>query len=57
MTFTPKELEIISLGLELYKAKLKKVMKDTDAVKAGEKDVKQTFFETERIIQKVNQDL
>lgn len=54
MEFNKKELEIVQIGVEMYKAKLKKMLKDSVALKAGEKEVKIIFLETERLIEKVS---
>ncbi len=54
MTINPKDLKAVLLGLELYKNKLKKTLKQTDEVKVGEKDVKQAFLDTEALINRLS---
>ncbi len=54
MNLAPKDLKSVLLGLELYKSKLKKTLKQTDEVKVGEKDVKQAFLDTEALINRLN---
>lgn len=54
MNIPSKELKLIRRGLDLYKAKLKKAMKQTEEVGAGEKDVKSVFLETEALISRID---
>lgn len=55
MEFTKKELEAISQGLELYKVRLKKLLRDSQQVGAGEKEIKMAFLQTETLINKIQQ--
>lgn len=48
--FTKRQLEIILVGLDMYKLKLKKIMSDSANLKVAEKEVKQVFLETEDLI-------
>ena len=49
MAFSKKELDILESALGMYRAKLKKLMKDSAAIKAGEADIKKTFLEAESL--------
>ncbi len=56
MTFTKEDLKIIALGLAMYKAKVKKALKQAEELQAGEKEVKSTFLKTETLINRINQE-
>ncbi len=51
--FSARELEIISIGLQLYKVQLKKMLQNSDNLKVARKEVKSSFLETEALIGKV----
>lgn len=54
MTFQPDELKLILMGLAMYKNRVKKLLKNTEEVKAGEKEVKKTFIDTEALINRIS---
>jgi hypothetical protein len=55
--YTQDENQIIILGLNMYKRKLAKALKQSEEIHAGEKEVKQRFFTTEKLIEKVSNEL
>lgn len=53
MDFSKEELQIVHIGLDMYKAKLKKMLKDSGTLKVGEKEVKQKFLKTDVLIGRI----
>lgn len=52
MNLTKKEKEIIISGLEMYKGRLKKLLRDSQVAGVGEKDIKQAFLQTDQLVAK-----
>jgi hypothetical protein len=52
--FSAKEIEIILVGLQLYKVQLKKMMKSSEAMRVAKDEVKLAFLANEALIGKVN---
>ena len=53
---TKKQLEIVLIGLKLYKEKAKKMMKQSEELRTAEKEIKNTFLEVEALISKVSEE-
>lgn len=51
--FSAKEIEIIVVGLQLYKVQLKKMMKSSESLGVAKNEVKHSFLETETLISKM----
>lgn len=54
MTFSKKEIQIILLGLGMYATKFKKLMKDSESLKAGEKEIKRDYLEIQALINRLS---
>lgn len=55
ISLTEKQKELVLGGLNLFKKSLKKMLKQSEELKVGEKPVKETFLEVESIINQLNQ--
>ncbi len=55
MKLTTKEKAILLIGLQMYKKKISKMMKDSGDLQVGEKEIKITFLETDRLIERVQE--
>lgn len=53
MTFSPEELNMIAIGLALYREKLKKLLKASQEVKSAEKEIKDSFLKTDKLADKI----
>ncbi len=54
--FTKEEKEIIMIGFKLYKVQIKKMMKSSESLNAGNKEIKLKFLATENLIGKMIQE-
>ena len=53
MDFSKEELAILGVGLGMYRKKLLKILKESEALKTGEKEIKQTFLKAEKLADKI----
>lgn len=53
MKFTKEELTMLALGLEMYRAKLKAMLNQSEAMHVAVDEVKQKFLEAERLFGKI----
>jgi len=53
--FSAQEIEIILIGLQLYKVQLKKMIKSSESLSVAKNEVKHSFLETESLISKMQE--
>ena len=56
MKISPKESEIMTIALGLYMTKIKKMLKDSEALKAGDKDIKRSYLDASALLEKLSTD-
>lgn len=53
MKFSIEEAKMILAGLQMYKKKLGKMLKDSETLKVAEKDIKDSFLKTDKLIERI----
>jgi len=56
MEFSKEEIDILNIGLGMYRKKMSKLLKDSVALKAGEKEMKKTFLMAEKLADRLLQE-
>jgi len=51
--FNEKEKDMLKIGIGLYKVQIKKILKGSESLRVGYKEVKQKFLEAEALLGKL----